>query len=153
MELYRITLTNYADTLYATGFAGRWNMEGEEVIYASASRSLACLENMVHRKGCGDDLRYSTMVIYLPDSSSVTQVNLSDLPLGWNQGSDFGDCQLIGSAWFSKKKSMLLRIPSAVVPDEYNVVIHTRHPEFSEAKLIHVLPFSFDKRLGYGNIK
>jgi RES domain-containing protein len=150
MELFRITLTVYADKLFAPGFPGRWNKEGEEVIYASASRSLACLENMVHRKGRGDDMKYSTMVIYVPDSSSVTQVNLSDLPIDWNQGSDVGDCQQIGSRWFGKKQSLLLRVPSAVLPDEYNLVIHTRHPDFSQVKLIQVLPFSFDKRLGYG---
>ncbi|HSI76094.1 MAG TPA: RES family NAD+ phosphorylase [Lunatimonas sp.] len=150
MELFRITLTVYADKLYAPGFPGRWNLEGEEVIYASSSRSLACLENMVHRKGHGDNSKYSTMVIYAPDTSSITQVNISDLPIDWNQGSDFGDCQSIGSEWFRKKKSLLLRVPSAVVPDEYNYVIHTRHLEFSEVSLIKILPFSFDKRLGYG---
>ena len=149
MELFRITLTVYADRLFAPGFAGRWNLEGEEVIYASSSRSLACLENMVHRKGRGDNLKYSTMVIYVPDTSSVTQVNLSDLSPSWNQGSDFGDCQSIGSEWFRKKKSLLLKVPSAVIPDEFNVVIHTGHPAFSEVSLIKTLPFSFDKRLGY----
>lgn len=149
MELFRISLAVYADKLYAPGFPGRWNLEGEEVIYASSSRSLACLENMVHRKGRGDNLKYSTMVIYAPDTSSVTQVNLSDLPTDWNQGSDFSYSQSIGSQWFSKKKTLLLRVPSAVVPDEYNYVIHTRHPEYSEVSLIRVLPFSFDRRLGY----
>ena len=149
MELFRISLAVYADKLYAPGFPGRWNLEGEEVIYASSSRSLACLENMVHRKGRGDNLKYSTMVIYAPDTSSVTQVNLSDLSPTWNQGSDFSYSQSIGSQWFSKKKTLLLRVPSAVVPDEYNYVIHTRHPEYSEVSLIRVLPFSFDRRLGY----
>lgn len=151
MELFRISLAVYADKLYAPGFPGRWNLEGEEVIYASSSRSLACLENMVHRKGRGDNLKYSTMVIYAPDTSSVTQVNLSDLSPSWNQGSDFFDCQFIGSEWFRKKKSLLLKVPSAVIPDEFNVVIHTSHPEFSEVSLIKILPFSFDRRLGYGN--
>lgn len=151
MELFRISLAVYADKLYAPGFPGRWNLEGEEVIYASSSRSLACLENMVHRKGHGDNLKYSTMVIYAPDTSSVTQVNLSDLSPSWNQGSDFFDCQFIGSEWFRKKKSLLLKVPSAVIPDEFNVVIHTSHPEFSEVSLIKILPFSFDRRLGYGN--
>jgi len=149
MELFRITLTVNADKLYAPGFPGRWNLEGEEVIYTSSSRSLACLENMVHRKGHGNNSKYSTMVIYAPDTSSVTQVNLSDLPPDWNQGSDLGVCQSIGSEWFRKKESLLLRVPSAVVPDEYNFVIHTRHPEFSEVSTINVLPFSFDKPLGY----
>lgn len=149
MELFRITLAIYSDKLYAPGFAGRWNLEGEEVIYASSSRSLACLENMVHRKGLGDNSKYSTMVIYAPDTSSVTQVNISDLPADWNQGSDFGDCQSVGSEWFNKNQTLLLRVPSAVVPDEHNFVIHTRHSEFLEVSLIRVLPFSFDKRLGY----
>ena len=148
MELFRITLSVYAKKLHAPGFPGRWNGKGEEVIYASSTRSLACLENMVHRKGRGDNLTYSTLMIYAPDTSSITHVNLSDLPADWNQGSDVIGCQSIASEWYSKKKSLLLRVPSAVVPDEYNLVIHTRHPEFSEVSLIKELPFSFDKRLG-----
>ena len=147
MELFRITKEEFSRTIFAPGFQGRWNRTGEEVIYASWSRSLACLENMVHQNSGQTRRTFRTMVIYVPDQISFKQVNLSDLPNDWNQHSFYKPCQEIGSPWFQKNESLLLRVPSAVIPDEQNFVINTLHPEFFQVKLIDVLPFYFDKRL------
>ena len=148
MELFRITAKEYAQELYAPGFAGRWNLEGQKVIYSASSRSLACLENIVQANRKIKTALFGTMVIYAPDNVSVQQVNLSQLPPDWNQTIFSEECKLIGSEWFKKKEDLLLKVPSAVIPDEYNYVINTLHPQFKKVKLIDVLPFYFDKRLG-----
>jgi RES domain-containing protein len=148
MELFRITAKEYAQELYAPGFAGRWNLDGQKVIYTASSRSLACLEIIVQANRKIKTTLFGTMVVYVPDNASVQQVNLSQLSSDWNQTVLSGDCKIIGSEWFINKKTLLLRVPSAVIPDEYNYVINTQHPQFKLVKLIDVLPFYFDKRLG-----
>ncbi len=90
---------------------------------------------------------FRTMVIYLPDQSPVVQINLSQLPKIWNQSEFCNQCQKLGSKWFQKKSSLLLRVPSAVIPHECNFVINTLHEDYKHVKLIDVLPFYFDKRL------
>ena len=55
MLVYRITKAKYAKELVASGFRNRWNEDGQFVIYTSDSRSLACLENLVHRSNSGNN--------------------------------------------------------------------------------------------------
>lgn len=148
MELFRITSKEYAQELYAPGFAGRWNLAGQKVIYTASSRSLACLEIIVQANRQLKTSEFGTMVIYVPDNSSLQQVNVSQLSPDWNQSVISEECKLIGSEWYKKKYDLLLRVPSAVIPDEYNYVINTLHPDFKLLKLIDVLPFYFDRRLG-----
>ena len=147
MEVFRITKKKYADKLFAPGVAGRWNEKGEEVIYVASSRSLACLENMVHKSGRGGTDTYRTMVIYIPDTLAIEQVNIQDLPENWNQIPLCKECQKKGSKWYKSKKTAVLKVPSAVIPDEFNYVINVWHPEFNQIKLVDSLPFIFDKRL------
>lgn len=80
MEVYRITLARYADQLHASGKAGRWNSEGRKVIYTAASRSLACLENVMHHSNRGLNAFFKVMVIYIPDALFVASVNPEQLP-------------------------------------------------------------------------
>lgn len=147
MEVFRITKAKYAGQLYASGLEGRWNKKGEEVIYAAHSRSLACLENLVHKSGLGSSVTYRTMVIYIPDELPIHQVSLQELPQGWNEISLNKTCQQLGSRWYAAKDAAVLRVPSAVIPTEFNYVINTRHSNFSQIKLIEAVPFFFDKRL------
>lgn len=87
------------------------------------------------------------MVIYVPDHAPIQQVSLQDLPENWNQLPINEACQSLGSTWYHAQKSLLLKVPSAVIPDEFNLVINTRHADFDKVKIVDVLPFYFDKRL------
>lgn len=147
MEVFRITKAKYADQLYASGLEGRWNQKGEEVIYAAHNRSLACLENLVHKSGLGGSVTYRTMVIYIPDELPIQQIILQQLPEGWNEVSLNNVCQQLGSGWYVAKDAAVLKVPSAVIPTEFNYVINTRHPHFNQIKLIESVPFFFDRRL------
>lgn len=98
MEVYRITLARYADELFAPGFAGRWNRKGQFVIYTAGSRSLACLENLVHRRGIAIEVEdlvatYKVMVIHVPDTLAITRVEMEDLSAEWSSDSDRQECQ------------------------------------------------------------
>lgn len=145
MEVFRITKEKYAHQFFAPGVPGRWNKKGEEVIYTASSRSLACLENMVH--GSGGKATYRTMVIHVPDALAVEEIRSKDLPDQWNLISLSPICQEIGSAWYHLKKAAVLKVPSSVIPEEFNFVLNSRHPEFNEIKLVDIVPFFFDKRI------
>ena len=147
MELFRIAAKEFSRELYAPGFPGRWNKDGQKVIYTASSRSLACLEILVQANRSIKTSSFGTMVIYAPDAASVKQVSLSQLSPDWNQSLSSEACRRLGSEWFLEKKYLLLRVPSAVIPDEFNYVINTLHPDFKAIKLIDVLPFYFDQRL------
>ena len=146
MLLYRITKAKYADKLVASGFRNRWNEDGQYVIYSSASRALACLENLVHRSHSGNDQLFRTMIIFIPDELSVHTVQEKELPKNWHQG--FCEaCLNLGKAWYTENKYPILKTPSSIIPHEWNYILNTRHPDFNKIKLVGTEGFLFDERL------
>jgi RES domain-containing protein len=53
----------------------------------------------------------------------------------------------LGTRWAKSKKSLLLRLPSAVVEQEYNILINPLHSEMQQVVLQRVDAFEFDRRL------
>lgn len=147
MLIYRIVHKKYAGQLYASGFSGRFNSEGKKVIYTAGSISLGMLENLVHRNGAGFHEDFRIMVIYAPDTLEVLHINKKDIPKNWNIDHDYALTQPIGDKWYEEGRYPLLKVPSAVVPQEHNYILHTQHPLFKEVKLIDTLPFFADKRI------
>jgi RES domain-containing protein len=46
-----------------------------------------------------------------------------------------------GDAWIESRRSALLRVPSWIVPESYNVLINLAHPEAPSVQLGSVRPF------------
>lgn len=149
MLVYRIVHKKYADSLYAAGMEGRWNSEGKKVLYTAGNVSLAYLETMHHRRGLGFNNDFRIMVIYLPADVTFLDIASSQLPQGWRSFRNYEACQRIGNAWFDHSEHLCLRVPSAVVPENQNVVIHTLHKDYKKVKLIETLDFTPDERLEY----
>ncbi len=146
MLVYKITKAEYAHELVASGFRNRWNDDGQYVIYTSDSRSLACLENLVHRSNSGRDMLFKTMVISIPDELPVLIVEETDLPKSWKKGF-CEECLQIGKAWHTAYKYPILRVPTSIIPNEWNYILNTRHQSFDKIRLINAEGFLFDERL------
>jgi RES domain-containing protein len=148
MELFRISREDFSSKLFASGKANRWNMDGQYVIYAGSSRSLSTLETIVHKSHIAPASPYKVMVISVPDDDALRQVvKIKDLPDNWRSLSAYADLQRIGDQWYQKNEYLLLKVPSAVIPQEYNYVINTKHPEFKSVKLVRREPYFWDDRL------
>lgn len=147
MLVYRIVHKRYADSLFASGLEGRWNSEGKKVLYTAESISLAYLETLAHRKGLGFNKDFKIMVIKILSNTEIQTVESSDLSKSWRDFRNYSDCQKIGNAWFDADEKLCLKVPSAVVPENWNVVINTFHKDFKKVKLIDVLDFEPDDRL------
>ena len=147
MLVYRIVHKRYADSLFASGLEGRWNSEGKKVLYTAESISLAYLETLAHRKGLGFNKDFKIMVIRIPSNAEIQTVESSELSKSWRDFRNYSDCQKIVNAWFDADEKLCLKVPSAVVPENWNVVINTFHQDFKKVKLIDVLDFEPDDRL------
>ena len=72
----------------------------------------------------------------------------SRFPESWRQFPHSPATQDIGAAWARAKRSVALRVPSAVVPGEFNYLINPAHADFSQVKVGKAVSFTFDPRLG-----
>lgn len=152
MEIYRITLKKWSGSLKGSSNPARWNSKGVEVIYSAWTRSLACLENIVHKNSIELKENFIIMVIYLPDSIKQETISKSVLPATWYHADAIGYniCQEIGDNWVSENKSAILKVPSSIINNEFNFVINPNHPDFKLIRLIEEEPFLFDFRIVSG---
>jgi RES domain-containing protein len=149
MELFRICKAEYANDLAASGVESRWNSRGQFVIYAGSTRSLATLESVVHMGGIFPSKTYKVVVISIPDDDKfVRHVHIRELPSNWRTMAAYPALQSIGSEWYAKRDTLLLKIPSVVIPQEYNYVVNTEHPDFKKnIKKTRLENYFWDHRL------
>jgi len=147
MFVYRIVTSNRAQGLQATGIPGRWNRSGTFVIYASNSRSLACLENLVHRSASELSFHFRCMVIEIPDYIKIEMARIKKLEIDLFTPEHYAACQTMGYDWAISRRSAVLKVPSAIIPKEYNFMIHAEHPDFKSIRLKETEEFYFDPRL------
>ncbi len=147
MLVYRITLEQFSHSLKASGRAARWNSNDVHMIYTSSSRSLACLENVVHRNQLGLNNNFRLLTIEISDKVKPEILSVDDLQPNWKEYSNLPYTQKIGSLWIKKAVSAVLKIPSSIVQDEFNYLIN---PEMINSKNIKILKtelFVFDDRI------
>ncbi len=147
MKVYRIALAEFSNKLYATGRAARWNSRGTFVIYSASSRALACLENLVHRSGEGLSSLFKTMVIHIPGNIDVKEITPGSLPSNWRTFKGQRITNTIGDNWVRGGDSVVLKVPSAIIPEENNYIINPAHPNFEQIEIIALEAFMFDERL------
>lgn len=146
MEVFRITHHLYTD-LKASGKSARWNSKGKFVIYTAGSRALACLENIVHRNGEGLNSLFKILTIDIPDNIKIYSLKREELVGDWKEFNKYHLTRQIGDSFLDENKYAILKVPSVIIPDEYNYLINPVHPEFSSISIKSMGDFLFDSRL------
>ncbi|MGF7073603.1 RES family NAD+ phosphorylase [Mucilaginibacter sp. R-33] len=149
MILFRITKCNYATDLSGTGarlYGGRWNSEGKPMLYLASSRSLAVLEVLVHLDPLIIPGNYCLTEIEVPDSKIIT-VEVEQLPADWRDITGPVILRELGDAFLKKQEYLLMKVPSSIVPAEFNYLLNPLHSDAFNIKLLKREPFSFDRRL------
>lgn len=137
----------YSRELFASGLEGRWNAEGKKVIYTAASVALAFLENMIRRQGVGFNSDFKTMIIEIPSDLKFETIKAETLPRGWREFTDYSKCQHLGNEWFDRGENPVLKVPSAVLSEEFNYVISATHADFKKIKLLETTELVPDERI------
>ena len=148
MIVYRIAKSKYIYDLTGTGarlYGGRWNQKGTGIIYTSETRALATVEFLVHvpLSMVPDDLQIAS--IQIPDGI-VYDTPLSDLPGNWKNFPAPVDLAEIGTRWTLTNDTLLLRVPSAVVDHEFNILINPSHPDIRHVTISTVENYKLDQR-------
>ncbi len=153
MIVYRIEREKYLKTtLSGTGASiskgFRWNSINTKLVYTAESRALAMLEVSVHLD-LSEDLptdRYF-VEIEIPDKIIIQEVKIEDLPEDWNSKPPTLTTQTIGDDFVTQNESAVLKVPSSIVPQEYNYLINPNHPDAKKLKVIKKISLNFDSRL------
>lgn len=152
MKVYRIEREKYLPTTLSGIGASmtkgyRWNSLNTRLVYTAESRALATLEVSVHLD-LSEDLpvdRYY-VEIDIPDDLLILEVSIEDLPDDWNAKPPSITTQIIGDDFVFENEAAVLKVPSSIVPLEYNYLINPHHPDAAKIKVISQNPMVFDPR-------
>ncbi len=147
--LWRIARRRYAldrSGIGARDGGGRWNSVGTAVIYTGRTIAIVALESFVHLSGViPADL---VLVRVEPrDGSSSETPALPDLPRDWNAVRPGPGTMRFGTKWAQENRSLVLYVPSAIVPEETNGVLNPNHPEFADVRMEIEREFHYDPRM------
>lgn len=152
MKVYRIERVKYLDiTLQGVGAAltegYRWNSLNTYLVYTAESRALATLEVSVHLDFLEDlptDRFY--VEIEIPDDIEIWELSIDQLPENWDSKPPILETQFIGDDFVFQKNAAVLKVPSAIVPPEFNYLINPNHLDSAGIKVISTQRLQFDNR-------
>jgi RES domain-containing protein len=154
VRAWRIVKAKHAPTAFSGDGArltgGRWTSPGLAVVYLADSVPLAMLEMLVHLTA-EELLRRYVLFGATFDETLVTAVDPSALPKNWRASPPPAALRRIGDAWHATGRSAVLRVPSVVVPAQWNYVLNPAHPDFAhmatDCMIVGPDPILFDRRL------
>jgi RES domain-containing protein len=143
-HVYQDQLFSGQGGLYASG---RWTPRGRPVVYTSASISLAVLEYTVNyrRRGWVPATVLGRAVI--PASVRIETISIDKLPAYWFAAVAPPQLQALGGGWLERGETAVLKVPSAIVTEEWNYLVNPLHSDFRKFRISTPKPFNFDQRV------
>ncbi len=150
MIVYRLSRSKFKNDLSGKGAemaGGRWNSIGIPMLYTAESRALCALEIAVHTQlnVVPDD--YLMVTIEIPGISKKQEISASHLPEHWKSFPENSFTQKLGDNFCREGKYLALKVPSAIVQGDHNILVNPFHPDFRLVKVVSMERFQFDQRL------
>lgn len=147
VTLWRVS--NYASLSGVGGMrtAGRWHSRGHPVIYCSEDPSTALLEILVHMEVDAEDLPPTFQVLKIVSTQDVSRERpaLKILRSDWRN--DLAATRHAGDLWLRSGNSLLLQVPSVLVPERHNYLVNPLHAEMKKLQIAAAYRHPFDPRL------
>ena len=133
----------------ARKYGGRWNSPGRPMVYLGGSRALCALEMLVHLTSPLSRAKpYFIIKVEVP-VNLISDYPINILPQSWRKHPPNTLTMEIGDDWLQASSQLALRIPSAIIPEETNILINPLHKDFQKIQVSEPTDFSFDPRLDH----
>ncbi len=117
------------------------------MVYTAGTLALAALEVLVHVDHDVAPTDLVSIPISVPAGIGIEKISIPSLPANWRNIPAPEELQKTGTAWAHGATSVLLRMPSALIPEEHNYLVNPAHPDITRLKIGRPKPFTFDPRL------
>jgi RES domain-containing protein len=149
MIVFRLVRKKYGFALTGEGAkisGGRWNSVDLPVIYTSDSRALCTAEVAVTLQRGILPNDFEMLSISIPDNILIYEISIVDLPEGWRRFPYLENTMQIGNRFILENRYLVMKVPSAVVPGDFNYLLNPGHPDFKNIRIISAEPYEFDER-------
>ena len=147
MFLWRISNHRALDGRGGLETSARWHTQGRPIVYLAETVAGALLEVLIHLELSPVHLpkSYRLLKVEVPEDVSIEALSSSDLGETWTDDETL--TRTVGDQWLTSKRSALLRVPSAIVPESFNVLLNSAHEEARRLKIISHREYPWDLRL------
>ncbi len=147
MILWRISDYAVLDGAGGLAYGGRWHSPRQRIVYLAPNPAAALLERLVHIYADADDVpaSYALHKIDAPPALHIERIDEARLPADWRNNLDA--TRQIGDAWLASRRTPLLEVPSALVPETWNVLMNPDMPESNGARIAAAYRAILDPRL------
>jgi RES domain-containing protein len=146
MFLWRISNHSTLDGRGGLHASARWHSQGHAIVYLASSPAGALVEILVHLELDPQrlPLNYRMLKADAPDDTQPGRINASTLPATWRD--DLTLTRNLGDEWLIAGSSALLEVPSAILPETFNLLLNPRHPDAQRVSVLWHQPFPSDRR-------
>jgi RES domain-containing protein len=144
MILWRISRHRDLGGVGGLRASGRWHHAGQPVVCLAGSPSAALLEVCVHTSA-NDVPPESTLLKIEGPEAKIAVIKPEDLPADWTARLEI--TRDSGTAWLREKRSVLLQVPSAIVPETANFLFNPIHADAAKFRMTDAYSYPFDLRL------
>jgi len=147
MILWRVSKHATLDGRGGVSASARWHSQGRPVVYLAESPAGALLEVLVHLELVPDAYppHYGLLKAEAPEDLAIRTLGATDL-----KGIGIGDVILtrtLGDEWLASKSTALMRVPSVIVPETFNVLLNPEHPDAARIQVLWYQEYPWDMRL------
>ena len=146
MRLWRISA--HADLSGEGGLlsSGRWHSRGSRIVYLTDHPAAALLEVLVNLEVDPADLPQSYQLLAVDFADNTRSESIAPDQLAANWGEQLQFTRNMGDAWLREKRTMLLRVPSAIVPFTTNWLLNPEHQNAASVRIGEIIRVPFDRR-------
>ncbi len=149
MFVYHLGHTKFARSLNGEGaklHGGRWNFVGVPCLYTSESKALCILEYAANVRLEEMPSSLSITTYDLPEKG-LKELNFTDLPANWQEIPSPEENKRLGSEILKDVHVLAIKVPSVIVPSEFNFILNSLATKFETIKIADVHIFTMDKRI------
>src|SRR5215472_2884791 len=144
MVLWRISRHRDLSGIGGLKAAGRWHYAGHPIVYLAETPASALLEVCVHTSTNDVPPGFTLLKIEGPNLD-VPSIHIGTLPKGWRTKLEI-TCDL-GTSWLEKNETVILPVPSAIVPETMNCLFNPANRRAGEFRIVDAIAYPFNERL------
>jgi RES domain-containing protein len=144
MVLWRISRNRDLNGNGGQRASGRWHFAGQPVVYLSENPAAALLEVCVHTAANDVPPEFTLLKVVGPEVE-IALIEEGSLPQSWQ--SRFDITRGLGTDWLQRRETILLKLPSAIVPHTWNFLFNPLHPDADRFAIAEARRYPFDSRI------
>jgi RES domain-containing protein len=127
--------------------SGRWHTRGRPIVYCAPNPATALLEVLVHAEIDLDEVPtgFRYLEIEAPDSIPAAKIDIGTLGHVWE--TNIEKTRGIGDRWLYSRETVLLQVPSVIVPVTWNVLINPLHADSRRVRIARIHEHRANSRL------